>query len=183
MQQGKQNIKKYLKEGRRVGELGNWIDKVDGREMMSIHRNTEIHFKCKIFEKEERSEPRMEWMWSQYSNVFRKSVQIQLQFATPFEKIQLSRISALQSKSHCKRKNREVLPSLKSTQLKSQFQTREQLQALCYFSASNCLQMICCIRGCADKRRLKLQFVQGIENIYQPRTSVCNGTNNCIGVS
>lgn len=33
MQQGKQNIKKYLKEGRRVGELRNWTDKVDGREM------------------------------------------------------------------------------------------------------------------------------------------------------
>lgn len=49
----------------------------------------------------------------------------------------------------------------------------------CYFSAYSCLQMFCCLRLCADKRRLKLLFAQGVESIYQPETSACSGTNNC----
>lgn len=151
---------------------------------MSIHRNAEIHFKNKIFEKEERSDARMEQMWSRSSNVFRKSVQIQLYFATPFVKIQLSRISALQTKSHCKKKKGQMLPSLKSTQIKSYFQTKKQVQAFCnvYFTAYSCLWMLYCIRVCADKGRLKFQFIQGIESVYQPRTSIHNGTNNCTKV-
>lgn len=83
-------------------------------------------------------------------------------FATPLIKIQLSRISAFQSKFHYEMKKRDA-----SFLEKHSTKTFISDKGICAFYnvILVCLAVYRCFAACVDKRRLKLQFVQGIGRI------------------
>lgn len=84
-------------------------------------------------------------------------------FATPLVKIQLSRISAFQNKFHYKMKKRGA--SFLEKHSTKTFISDKGIYAF-YNVILACLAAYRCFAAYVDKRRLKLQFVQGIGRIF-----------------